>query len=201
MRQPDTTPSTEASHRAHMIAISLPGNGRSPRNTLALHNNRSLRTRMHRGISSLRIVVGLFSLGAAGAVAGWGAARYSRAQRADRAAGVVRWEITVARSYAVRTGRPMSLVLDEDARLIMLRDDSTTWRTVSLASDWRTKVDRIALEIDGDSLIFTPRGLCANCDPRVPVAFHLEAAGRSATVQLRRTGPSEVAALNPGTAP
>jgi hypothetical protein len=154
------------------------------------HRPNALRKRMHRGISSLRLVIGLVALGAAGAAAGWGAARYSRAQRADRAAGILQWEITVARSYAMRTGRPMVLVLDELARLLILRDNTSTRRTVSLADDWRTRVDRIGVELPGDSLVFTARGLCANCGAIEPVRFRIEAAGRHATVEVRRAGPA-----------
>jgi hypothetical protein len=147
---------------------------------------------MHRGISSLRIVIGLVALGLAGVVVAYSASAYSRAHRAERAAVALQWEITVARSYAVRSGRPMSLVVNEGARTVILRDGSSTWRTVSFADHWRTRLDRLDIDVDGDSLIFTARGLCTNCGRLQPTVLRIESAGRSAVVGVRRAGSAEI---------
>ena len=147
---------------------------------------------MHRGISSLRIVIALVALGLAGVTVAYAASAYSRAHGAERAALALQWEITVARSYAVRSGRPMALVVNERARTIILRDGASTWRTVSFAEHWRTRLDQLEIDIEGDSLIFTARGLCANCGRLKPTTFRIQSAGRSAVVGVRRAGSAEI---------
>lgn len=114
--------------------------------------------------------------------------RYMRAQRANQVAALLRWEITVARSFAMRTGRPMTLRVDERTRTVSLRDGSTVRRTVSLGDAARLRVDRLDIAIPGDSLIFSPRGLCINCDPAATTDLSIEAEGRSATVQVEMLG-------------
>jgi hypothetical protein len=148
---------------------------------------------MHRGISSLRLVIALVALGFAGVTVAYAASAYSRAHRAERAAMILQWEITVARSYAVRSGRPMSLVVNEKTRTLMLRDGKSVWRTVSLADGWRSQVDVLQIDVDGDSLLFSPRGLCSNCGRLDPTTLRVQSAGRSATVGVRRAGSAEIA--------
>ena len=111
-------------------------------------------------------------------------ASYDRTRRASRVAGLLEWEVTVARSYAIRSGRPMSLIVDESARSVVLRDGASTWRTLSLGDGSRFRVDRLDLDIAGDSLLFSPRGLCVNCNAFSPTALSVAAGGRVARLRI-----------------
>ena len=126
-----------------------------------------------------------------GVLAGGGAAVYEgymRAQRANQVAELLRWEITVARSYAVRSGRPMTLIINEGARSVTLRDGLVIRRFVSLGDAARLRVERLDLRIPGDSLVFSARGLCVNCRSEGLTELSIEAEGRTATVQVELLG-------------
>ena len=86
-------------------------------------------------------------------------------------------EITVARSYAIRSGRPMTMVIDEVTRSVSLHDGAVVRRMVSLGDDARLRVERLAIEIPGDSLVFSARGLCVNCGLAGPTELSIEAEG------------------------
>jgi prepilin-type N-terminal cleavage/methylation domain-containing protein len=132
-----------------------------------------------------------------GVLAGGGTAIYDgymRAQRANQVAELLRWEITVARSYAVRTGRPMTLLIDEEMRSVTLRDGLVTRRFVQLGDAARLRVERLDLQIPGDSLVFSARGLCVNCPTAGFTELSIEAEGRTATVQVELLGRPAVSA-------
>jgi hypothetical protein len=118
---------------------------------------------------------------------------HSRAQRANTVAEMLRWEITVARGYAVRSGRPMTLVVDEATRSVTLRDGAATWRHISLGEGAPLQVERLTLGSPGDSLVFSPRGVCVTCGGEAPTEMSIEAEGRSALVRVGLVGRAEVA--------
>ena len=113
---------------------------------------------------------------------------YMRAQRANHVADLLRWEVTVARSYAIRTGRPMTMVINETTRTVTLHDGAVIRRTVSLGDDARLRVERLDLRIPGDSLVFSARGLCVNCPSVGTTELSIEAEGRRATVHVELLG-------------
>ena len=119
--------------------------------------------------------------------------RYMRAQRANQVAELIRWEITVARSYAVRTGRPMTIVINEVTRTISLRDGDVMRRTVNLGDASRLRIDRLDSGIPGDSLVFSPRGLCVNCREGATTDLSIEADGRMAIVHVELLSQPSVA--------
>lgn len=126
-----------------------------------------------------------------GLLVGGGAAirdRYMRVQRATQVAELLRWEITVARSYAMRSGRPMTLMIDEAARLVSLHDGDVIRRSVSLGDAAPLRVERLDLAIPGDSLVFSARGLCVNCRASGVTELSIEAEGRTATVHVEQLG-------------
>lgn len=126
-----------------------------------------------------------------GVLAGGGSAvydRYMRAQRANQVAELLRWEVTVARSYAIRSGRPMTMVINEATRSVSLHDGPTVRRMVSLGENARLRVERLDLEIPGDSLVFSARGVCINCRAVGPTDLSIEAEGRVATVHVEPLG-------------
>ena len=156
---------------------------------------------MHRRLSQLmmRPAVTLLELLCAvvvfGVLVGGGRAvydRHMRVQRANQVAELLRWEITVARSYAIRSGRPMTMVIDEATRSVSLHDGAVVRRMVSLGDDTRLRVERLAIEIPGDSLVFSARGLCVNCSLAGPTSLSIEAEGRLATVHVELFGRPQV---------
>ena len=118
--------------------------------------------------------------------------RYMRAQRANQVAQLLRWEVTVARGYAIRSGRPMTLVINEATRSVSLHDGSVVRRMVSLGDGARLRVERLHLELPGDSLVFSARGLCINCRSAGSTDLLIEAEGRVATVRVELLGLPQV---------
>ena len=130
-----------------------------------------------------------------GVLAGGGSALYDgymRAQRANLVAEIIRWEVTVARGYAIRSGRPMTIVIDEAARTVALHDGSVVRRMVSLGEGAPMRVERLNLELPGDSLVFSARGLCVNCRTAGSTDLSIEAEGRVATVHVELLGLPQV---------
>ena len=159
--------------------------------------HRSDPLRLHRrwgvpdGLTLLELLCAVV-VGGVLATAGYsGATAWNESQRAARVAGLLQWEITVARGYAIRSGRPMSLFVDEGTRSIALRDGPSTWRKLSLGDGAPMEVDGITLDLPGDSLVFSPRGLCITCSEHRLSDLTVSAAGRVATVQIGML-------LNPG---
>jgi prepilin-type N-terminal cleavage/methylation domain-containing protein len=130
-----------------------------------------------------------------GVLAGGGSALYDawmRAQRASKVAELLRWEVTVARGYAIRSGRPMIIMIDETTRSVSLHDGPVIRRTVSLGDGARLRVARLDLDLPGDSLVFSARGLCVNCRIGGSTELSVEAEGRIATVHVEPLGRPQV---------
>ena len=142
------------------------------------------RWRVPDGVSLIELLCAVVVVGVLATATFTGVTSYNRMRRASQVAGLLEWEVTVARSYAIRSGRPMSLVVDERARSVVLRDGASTWRTLSLGDGTRLRVDRLDLDIAGDSLMFSPRGICVNCGATRPVALSVAAGGRIARVRI-----------------
>jgi hypothetical protein len=117
--------------------------------------------------------------------------RYIRQQQVDRAADAVAWEITVARSYAIREGEPVRLVFDEATRSMVVRDDSTTWRTLRLGPGTDLPVDSLTIDIPGDSLVFSYRGFCLNCSNVSNANVNVTVGNRQRRIQIGFLGRAE----------
>jgi prepilin-type N-terminal cleavage/methylation domain-containing protein len=117
--------------------------------------------------------------------------RYIRQQQADRAADAILWEITVARSYAIREGNVVRLVVDETNKQLIVRDDSLTWRTLRLGPGTELPVDSLTIDIPGDSLIFSFRGFCLNCSNVSAATFAVTVGNRQRKVQVGFLGRAE----------
>ncbi len=96
---------------------------------------------------------------------GFGAFRnYVQQQLGRRAAQAVVWEVTLARSYAIRSGQPIAIVADETARTLVTRDStSKVWHRLDLGPSSDLPVTTLDMLLTGDSLVFSRRGLCLNC--------------------------------------
>ncbi len=136
------------------------------------------------GVSLIELLCAVVVVGVLATASFTGITSYNRMRRASQVAGLLEWEVTVARSYAIRSGRPMSLYVDESGRSVILRDGESTWRRLSLGDGAPLRVDRITLDAPGDSLVFSPRGLCVNCEAGAPAGLTVAASGRVATVRI-----------------
>ena len=135
------------------------------------------------GVSLVELLCAVVVVGVLATASFTGVTSYNRVRRASQVATLLEWEVTVARSYAIRSGRPMSLFVDEAGRSVVLRDGGYTWRTLSLGDGAPLRVDSIVLDVPGDSLVFSPRGLCVNCTDE-PSGLRVAASGRVATVRI-----------------
>ena len=158
------------------------------RDTLRFHR----RWRVPDGVSLVELLCAVVTVGVLATAGFTGATAWNRTQRAARVAQMLQWEITVARGYAIRSGRPMSLFIDERTRSVALRDGGSTWRKLSLGAGSPLEVERIALDLPGDSLVFSPRGLCINCSATRLVGLSVNASGRLATIQIGMLGRPEL---------
>lgn len=123
-----------------------------------------------------------------------------RQQRAERLARGVLWEVTVARSYAIRAAVPMALVANSANRTLIVRDGfGTVYRTLHFGSTTAFAATALVINTAGDSLAFSSRGLCLNCSAsgsttittRTPgwksMTMKVGVLGRAALVGLSRT--------------
>jgi len=148
------------------------------------------------GVSLLELLCAVVVVGVLATATYTGVTSYDRSRRAARVASLLQWEVTVARGYAIRSGRPMSLVVDEQARWVALRDGGVTWRKLSLGDGAPMQVDRLTLDLPGDSLVFSPRGLCINCSANRLTDLSVGAGGRVATIQIGRLGHPELSSAD-----
>ena len=148
------------------------------------------------GVSLIELLCAVVVVGVLATASFTGLTSYNRMRRASQVAGLLEWEVTVARSYAIRSGRPMALVIDEGARSVMLRDGASTWRTLSLGDGAPLRVDSITLDLPGDSLVFSPRGLCVNCGAGAATGLSVVAGGRVARIRIGMLGSPAVPGMD-----
>ncbi len=118
---------------------------------------------------------------------------YGRQQRGRRAAQALGWSVTVARSTAIRAGARVSLVVNESERSLLVRDSTGTVyykRIFGEESDFQ--VEKLDLDLDGDSIVFSRRGLCLNCWSDRTTDFYIEAADKKYTLEVSLLGRTEV---------
>jgi type II secretion system protein H len=143
------------------------------------------------GFTLVEMLVGVVVLGLVLGAASSGLHRYIRAQQVDRAADAVLWEITVARSYAIRQGHPISLVMDESARSLTVRDGNGVWRTMQFGANSDLPVDALTLDLPGDSLVFSFRGFCLNCSGVSNATITVSVGSRQRKIQVGFLGRAE----------
>ncbi len=118
---------------------------------------------------------------------------YARKQRARQATQALAWSVQVARTYAIRAGSQMTLAVDEASRVVVVRD---TAGTVSFRRSFGPKSDyvleQLGLNIDGDSLVFSRRGLCVNCLSGGPTNFNVVAQDRAYVLEVGLLGRTEM---------
>lgn len=136
----------------------------------------------------------MIALTLAGIIAGssfTGIRRYMNYQKAHRAERQLEWELTTARSYAIRTGRPVTIAVNEGTMTMTVRDSAgTVLRQTSFGSGSASGAKKVELTAPGDTVIFSQRGLCLNCRGTAP-EFRIDAGGMTASFQLGFSGRAE----------
>ncbi len=151
----------------------------------------------HRGFTVIELVIVMTVSGLLLSIGFASMRDYSRKQRARQAAEALAWSVQVARTYAIRAGRPMALIVDETNRTVLVRDTSGTVaynRDFSDRSDFALEV--LDLDLDGDSLVFSRRGLCMNCRSGGTTEFHVKSAGRMYALEVGLLGRTEIKVRN-----
>jgi len=97
-------------------------------------------------------------------VSAQGIRKFSRQQKNERLARSIMFEVTMARSYAIRAGIPLALVADETNKELILRDGfGNVYRTSKYNSLSPLSATTLDIQAAGDSIVFSPRGFCLNC--------------------------------------
>lgn len=117
-----------------------------------------------------------------------------RQQRRERLARAVLWEVTLARSYAIRGATPMALVADPAKKTLTVRDGyGTVYRTLSFGSTTPFTASMLDMSTAGDSLAFSSRGMCLNCDAGGATTITVTTPGRPpATMKVGVLGRAEL---------
>ncbi len=119
---------------------------------------------------------------------------YIFSQRGRRAAHTLAFQVTIARSLAIRSGQTISLVANETARSIVVRDSAgTVYRSLDLGSSGELTVERLDIELAGDSLVFSRRGMCLNCAAGGVTTIIVEGSQRRYTIEVSLLGRVELA--------
>lgn len=117
----------------------------------------------------------------------------NRQQRGERLGRALLWEVTVARSFALRSGIAMALVADETAMTLTLRDQfGTVYRTLQFGAGTEFGASTLDIGTPGDSLAFSSRGNCLNCAAAGPTTVNVQAVGRTMTVKVTKLGVPEL---------
>lgn len=119
---------------------------------------------------------------------------YIFSQRGRRAAHTLAFQVTIARSLAIRSGQTISLVANETARSIVVRDSAgTVYRSLDLGPSGELTVERLDIELAGDSLVFSRRGMCLNCAAGGVTTIIVESLERRYTIEVSLLGRVELA--------
>ena len=152
------------------------------------------------GITLLEILMVVVIAGLLMGMTASGMRTLDRQQRRERLARGVLWEVTVARSFALRGAVPMALVADSAHKTLTVRDAyGTVYRTLGFGTGTEFAASGLVINTAGDSLAFSSRGVCLNCDAggattitvttpgRPPTTMRVGVLGRAELVGFSRT--------------
>ena len=127
-----------------------------------------------------------------------GVKAFSQQQQGERTAKAILWEVSVARSFALRSGGTVSLVADETNKILTVRDsDGKTWRTMRFGPTEELYAKAININTAGDSLAFSSQGICLNCNGGGATTITVDAGSRRGIVSTSILGRTELVSLLP----
>lgn len=151
------------------------------------------------GLTVLETIIVLVMIGIAAALSYPKLLDNARRERARRSIEAVAREVSVARSYAIRSGRRIALIVDGANLRMMVRDTSgRVFRRLDLGPDRELRVESLDLTLRGDSILFSPRGFCLNCDPITPARIHVQSGARARSVTVNVLGRAEIVTAEDG---
>lgn len=146
------------------------------------------------GMSLLELLMAIVVAGIMVSIGYGGLHDYIFSQRGRRAAHMLAFQVTIARSLAIRSGQTISLVANETARSTVVRDSAgTVYRSLDLGSSGGLTVERLDIELAGDSLVFSRRGMCLNCSAGGVTTIIVESLERRYTIEVSLLGRVEFA--------
>lgn len=129
------------------------------------------------GFTLIELITVIIIIGVMVGIAGGQYSDYRDRVVPERAAQVVGNYVSLTRSYALQRRTSVSLIVDPVIFQIMIRSETDTLRIVPLGSNTDFELKTLDSNIDGDSITFNPRGLCAVCG----------VAGKGITISSRGT--------------
>ncbi|HKJ03739.1 MAG TPA: type II secretion system protein [Longimicrobiales bacterium] len=82
---------------------------------------------------------------------------------ADQAASAVGNFVALARSYAIQTRTATTLKVTPGTRRVAIEIDGETIRELNLGPGGDFELDTLDMDMTGDSITFTARGICQQC--------------------------------------
>jgi prepilin-type N-terminal cleavage/methylation domain-containing protein len=150
------------------------------------------------GFSLGELLVVITIMGLLSAFTAKGVKAFSQQQQGERTTKAILWEVSVARSYALRSGGTMSLVADETNKILTVRDeDGKVWHTTRFGAGEELRANAIDVNTPGDSLAFSPRGICLNCNGGGATTVTVVAGNRRGIVSTSILGRTELVSLLP----
>ena len=157
-----------------------------------------LSAQLRAGFSIGELLIVITIMGILSAFTAKGVKSFSQQQLGERATRAILWEITVARSYALRAGSNMTLFFDEPNKMLIIRDpDGKVWRTTRFGPTEELRVKAFDVNTPGDSLTFSPRGICLNCSGGGATTVTVDAGSRRGVVSTSVLGRTELVSIGP----
>lgn len=154
--------------------------------------NRSARTPARSvrraGFTLIELVVVILMIGI---IVGTAAPKYTEYRNrvvADQASSVVGTFVALARSHALQARRAATLAVNPVTRVLSIRMEGDTIRSVNLGPGGDFEVDSLDTDMEGDTITFTARGLCTQCGMGGTGAIVVAARGRSYLVTFNALG-------------
>ena len=149
-----------------------------------------------KGFTMFELLIVITIMGLLTSLTAKGVKAFSQQQQGERTTKAILWEVSIARSYALRNGATMSLVADETNKILRVRDDSgKVWRTTRFGPNEELGAKAININTPGDSLAFSSQGICLNCNGGGATTITVDAGNRRGIISASILGRTELVSL------